>query len=232
MLDRPRLGGHVRDPDAGPFVGESGRQVGHRGGEPIHRQIPRRAVQHRVAQHAAGSGDRLGEDDGVLVRVQVEVEVEPGLVGEQHGAEPLPRGEVAGHGERDERAERAERDVGHQVHAEPATKSPWVLDSAVMGACSILRRGEHDAARLTPTGTPSTTTTRPTDPRHVAAATSRCTGASPVGGCPAAGFRLPRFHGCPGSGAMTVPTRVTDTEHRTWCPSSPLDPRADALETK
>ena len=129
------VGGHVGDPDAGPFVGEAGGQPGRCGVEPGHRLVPHRAVQHGVARHAAGAGDRLGEDHRILVRVLVEVDVEPGQVAEQHGPETLPGDEVAGHRKRDPRAERAERDVGHEVHAEPFDeRHPGVFDPAVVGA--------------------------------------------------------------------------------------------------
>ena len=74
------VGGHVGDPDAGPIVGEAGRQPGRCRVEPGHGLVPHRAVQHGVARDAVGAGDRLREDHRVLVGVQVEVDVQPGLV--------------------------------------------------------------------------------------------------------------------------------------------------------
>ncbi len=73
-----------------PIDTGAGRDVGE--AEPV--GAPHRPVEHRVARLTIRTGDRLGEEHGVLVRIQVEVDVPFRFEGEEHGAEPPPGDEV------------------------------------------------------------------------------------------------------------------------------------------
>ena len=109
-------------------------------------------MKHGVARLAAGPGDRLREEQRVLVRVQVEVDAPLRLVAEVHGAESFPRHQVARHGEGDTRTERAERHVRHDVQPESIdVRDAGILDAAVVrSALPRQVRREHDATPLHP----------------------------------------------------------------------------------
>ena len=72
-------------------------------------EVPHRPVQHRVGRLAVRAGHRLREPDAVLVREQVEVGVQLGLVGEVQRPEPAPVHEVVRHGQRRPRVRAARR---------------------------------------------------------------------------------------------------------------------------
>ena len=143
------VGGRVGDPDAGPVVGDAGREIGRLTvTEPA--EVPHRPVQHRVAATTIGCDDRLGEEDRVLVGEQPEVGVELGLVAELHGPEPSPVGQVVGDGQREAWSERAVGDVGHHRETKAGdVRRPRVLDTGVVGPAlpAGVGREHHALAR-------------------------------------------------------------------------------------
>ena len=97
-----------------------------------------------------GPGHRLREPHAVLVREQVEVGVELGLVGEVQRPEPPPRHQVGRDRLRGLGPERPVGHVGHQVQLQRRhPRHPRVLDAGVAGPALPARVGlEHDAAAL------------------------------------------------------------------------------------
>ena len=120
----------VADPDAGPrIVQPDGQRLGLARDE--QGEVPHRPVEERVRRLAGGVGDRLGEQQGVLVRVQAEIGPEPGLVAEGRRPEPLPALEVRRCRDADPRAQRPVGGVRHDPAPEPRdVGDPRVLDPA------------------------------------------------------------------------------------------------------
>ena len=102
-------------------------------------------MQHRVGHPAVRVGHRLGEEHRVLVGEHGQVGVEVRLVGELHRAEPAPLLQVVGDGHGQPRAERAERDIRHDVHAQAGHPGdPGILDAGVVGAAFPALVGGQD----------------------------------------------------------------------------------------
>ena len=204
---------HVGDPDAGPVVGDAGRQV-HALAVAEPAQVPHRPVQHGVRRAPVRAGHRLGEEHDVLVGEQVEVGVQVGLVGEVHRPQPPPLPQVVRDRERQPRPERAVGDVGHEVQAEARhPRHARVLDAGVVRAALPARVGrQDDAPALDPDGHAVVEDhLGQADAGDVARATSRGSRCSaPSGVRPLAGLSTPSASsGSPGSGDMTTPTRVS-----------------------
>ena len=111
-------------------------------------EVPHRPVQHRVRRSPVRVRHRLREEHRVLVGEHAQVGVQVGLVGELHRTEPAPLLEVGRHGEGEPRAERAVRDVGHEVQAERRhPRRARVLDPRVVGASlpAVVRRQDDTA---------------------------------------------------------------------------------------
>ena len=103
-----RVGRRVGDPDSRSRVTQAGRQedvaaAGDRA------EVPRRAMQHGVREPAVRARDRLGEVHDILVREQVQIDVQVRLVLEVHRAQTPPAAQVVGHGHGRPRARAARR---------------------------------------------------------------------------------------------------------------------------
>ncbi len=149
QIPRHRLDGHIADPDRLPRVGDPRRRHDPLVGFGL-AQIPHRAMQCGEAEHAVGGDDGFGEEHGVLVVEEVQVDVERVVVGEEHRPEAPPFAKVGRHRERRAGAERSVRDVRHDE--EPQVAHPCdarVLDAGI--ADTVLPRSirlEHDALPL------------------------------------------------------------------------------------
>ena len=152
-------------------------------------------MQHCVGQATVGVEHRLGKEHRILVGKQAQVRVQIGLVGELHRAQTPPTLKVLGDRQRQPRAERAEGDVGHEVH--PQTRHPGdsgVFDSGVFGAAlPPCVRGQNDPTPLDSNGNPvSDDDLGEADPRDVAVRDNARQQVQPaVWRAPAAGVEYP-----------------------------------------
>ena len=206
---------HVGDPDPRALVVDARREEA----------CPAPGISHPMSHigRCSSAYDRPGrpghglrEPHAVLVREQVEVGVELGLVGEVQRAEPPPRHQVGRDRLRGLGAERPVGHVGHQVQPERRhPRDPRILDAGVAGPALPARVGlEHDAAALH--ADRHAVRRRPPRPARRARRCPRRPAAAAGAGArracdPRPGSARPRPRSAsPGSGDITTPARVSE----------------------